>query len=100
MTTQSPRPSTILVLTDFSEASYVALRYAISMAKSTLSKIHLFHVANASSIVKSDNQAAAIREINSERKKIVARLTSLVEIIETEKLNATFDYHMVISVQF
>ncbi|MBT6440309.1 MAG: universal stress protein [Flavobacteriales bacterium] len=94
MTSQSPRPSTILVLTDFSEASYVALRYAISIAKSTLSKIHLFHVANASSIVKSDNQAAAIREINIERKKIVARLTSLVEIIETEKLNAAFDYHM------
>ena len=72
----------------------MALRYAVSMAKSTLSKIHLYHVANASSIVKSDNQAAAIREINSERKKIVSRLTSLVEIIETEKLNASFDYHM------
>ncbi|MBL4653473.1 MAG: universal stress protein [Flavobacteriales bacterium] len=82
----------ILVLMDFSNASYLALRYAITLAKSIDCGIQLFHVADPNDIVQSDNQAAAIREINSRKEIIESRLSAIVEIIEAEKIDSTYDY--------
>jgi nucleotide-binding universal stress UspA family protein len=77
-----------LVLTDFSEASYSALKYAISLAKLIKGNIHVCYIANPSKIVSNDNQVAAIRDINSENKKIVKKIGAIVEMILTEGINA------------
>ena len=58
-----------LVLTDFSDASYNALRYAISWTNLIKGNIHVCHVSNLGTIVKNDNQVTIIREINTETKK-------------------------------
>tara|TARA_B100000809_G_scaffold210866_1_gene214331 strand:+ start:202 stop:1053 length:852 start_codon:yes stop_codon:yes gene_type:complete len=77
-----------LVLTDFSEASYIALKYAISLAKLIKGNIHVCHIANPSKIVQNDNQVAAIREINLETQKIEKKIGAIVEMILTEGINA------------
>ena len=59
-----------LVLTDFSDASYIALKYTISLAKLIKSTIHICHVANPEKIVGSDNALMAVAEIELESKKI------------------------------
>ncbi len=77
-----------LVLMDFSESSYIALKYAISLAKITDSKIHVYHVGNPGKIAVSDNQVAVLRAFESENKKVEDKLGSIVEIITTEGIQA------------
>ncbi|MEJ6736559.1 MAG: universal stress protein [Flavobacteriales bacterium] len=77
-----------LVLTDFSEASYSALKYAISLAKLIKGNIHVCHIANPSKIVQNDNQVAAIRDITTETKKIEKKIGAIVEMIMAEGINA------------
>ena len=77
-----------LVLTDFSEASYSALKYSISLAKLIKGNIHVCHIANPSNIVQNDNQVAAIRDITTETKKIEKKIGAIVEMIMAEGINA------------
>jgi len=77
-----------LVLTDFSDTSLIALKYAISLAKLIKSTIHVCHIANPSKIVQNDNQAAAIRDITTETKKIEKKIGAIVEMIIAEGINA------------
>ena len=77
-----------LVLTDFSEASYNALKYTISLAKLIKGNIHVCHIADPSRIVKDDNQVAALRELNVETEKIEKKIRVIIEMIQAEGLNA------------
>ena len=81
-----------LVLTDFSDASYRALKYAISLAKLIKSTIHVCHVANPEKIVENDNALMAIRDIESESKKIKKKIGAIVEIVTTEGINVIPHY--------
>jgi nucleotide-binding universal stress UspA family protein len=79
----------LLVLMDFSESSYISLKYAISLAKITQGNIHVCHIGNPEKIVESNNQAAALRAIESNTKKVENKLASIIEIITTEGIQAT-----------
>ena len=81
-----------LVLMDFSEASYKALKYIISMAKLLGGKIHVFHIGNANKMVTSDNQVVALRDLRLETRKIEKKLKSILEIIAAEDIQATCNY--------
>ena len=76
-----------LVLTDFSDASYIALKYAISLAKLIKSTIHVCHVANPEKIVENDNSLMAIRDIELESKKVEKKIGAIVEIVTAEGIN-------------
>ncbi len=77
-----------LVLTDFSDASYKALKYTISLAKLIKSSIHLCYISNPGKIAENDNQLAAMRELSLETGKVKRKMRSLVEIITAEGINA------------
>ena len=49
-----------LVLTDFSPASYHALKYAISLAKLIKGNIHVAHITDSALFVKDHNQVAEL----------------------------------------
>lgn len=83
-----------LVLMDFSEASYVALKYTISLAKLLNGKIHVLYVANLMEVVDTDNPAAAMRAIESDTTKNERKLKSITEIIEAEGIEATSRYSL------
>ena len=85
---------TFLVLIDFSECSYKALKYAISLAKETGGKIHLFHVGEINKITQSEN-ALVIRKRIAEGSIIIReKLKSIVEIIQQENIavSSAFSY--------
>ena len=77
-----------LVLIDFSEASYHALKYTISLAKSIKGNIHVCYIGNPSIIENEENQIAALRELNTETKKIKNKMGAIVEMIIVEEINA------------
>jgi nucleotide-binding universal stress UspA family protein len=81
-----------LVLMDFSEASYIALKYAITMAKLVKGNVHVLHVANPKKIVDTDNPVAALRAIEIETTKIKNKLNSIIEIISAEDIFASSYY--------
>ena len=81
-----------LVLMDFSEASYKALKYSISMAKMIPSHIHVLYVANGEEVVDTENGIIALRAIEEETRKINKTLKSIVEIINVEGLSSTAHY--------
>jgi hypothetical protein len=87
----SGKTESLLVLFDFSEASYAGLKYSMALAKGTPKVIHLFHVAQGL-FAESENQLIAHRSIDEGSSKIIAKLKSLVEIIEEEGLKAVYDY--------
>jgi len=68
------------VLVDFSEASYRALKYIISMAKITNGKIHICHIITEST------------SIGSETKKVEDKLNAIIEIITAEGIEASCQY--------
>lgn len=68
------------VLVDFSEASYKALKYVISMAKITNGKIHICHVITESN------------SIETETKKVEDKLNAIIEIITAEGIEASCQY--------
>jgi nucleotide-binding universal stress UspA family protein len=86
------KENNLLVLIDFSEASYVALKYTIAIAKLVKGNISVLHVANPDEIVDTDNVAAAIKAIESETTKIENKLESILEIITAEDIQATSHY--------
>jgi len=81
-----------LVMMDFSEASYTALKYAVSMAIITDGRIHVCHVGSPEKIVESDNQIAALRAIEYHTKKVKKKLGSIAEIIAAEGVRAICHY--------
>jgi nucleotide-binding universal stress UspA family protein len=81
-----------LVLTDFSDASYIALKYAISLAKLIKSTIHVCHIANPEKIVENDNALMAIRSIELESKKIEKKIGAIIEIVTAEGINVIPHY--------
>lgn len=82
----------MLVLMDFSAASYSALRYAISLAKLGLGSIQVIHLADPAQFIKSDNQAVALKEISSETEKIENQLAAISEIILADGLPFKYQY--------
>jgi nucleotide-binding universal stress UspA family protein len=81
-----------LVLMDFSESSYIALKYAISLAKLTNGAIHVCHIGSPGEVVKTDNQAAALRAIESQNNKVADKLGAIVETIITEDIPAMYHH--------
>jgi nucleotide-binding universal stress UspA family protein len=77
-----------LVLIDFSEASYHALKYAISLAKLIKGNIHVCYIGNPSIIENEENQFAALRELNTATQKIKNKMGAIVEMIIVEGINA------------
>ena len=73
-----------MVLIDFSEGAYIALKYAMTLAKEMDGSLHLFHVADASNISDSENPLIIQQSIDEEAAKIKIKLKSIVEIVEAE----------------
>jgi len=84
-----------LVLMDFSEASYIALKYIITVAKVVKGNIHVLHIANPEKIIGSENAVVVLREITDESEKIESKLTAIVEIIEAEGVDAQYQFFFV-----
>ena len=84
----------LLVLTDFSDVSYAALKYAISLAKSIKSTIHVCHIANPGKIVESDNQASVLRDLETKTKKIEQKMGAIIDMITAEGINSIPYYSM------
>ncbi len=80
------------VLMDFSEASYAALKYTISLAKLLNGEIHVLYVANPTEVVDSDNPLVAMIEIDLDTAKNERKLKSIIEIITAEGIDATYRY--------
>jgi nucleotide-binding universal stress UspA family protein len=83
---------TFLVLMDFSEASYSALKYAITAAKSMDGSIHVLHVGEIKDLDVSDSTVVALREFTRVSQKIENKLDSIIEIIKAEGVDATYEY--------
>jgi nucleotide-binding universal stress UspA family protein len=81
-----------LVLIDFSEASYLALKYTISLAKELGGSIHLFHVAGIEKLIHSENALIVKQKMDEEGDKIKEKLKAIVEIIVTDGIDATYEY--------
>ena len=84
----------VLVLTDFSDASNIALKYAISLAKLIKGNIHIYHFANPGKIIESDNQVAVLRDVELETKKVERKIGAIIEIITAEGVNVIPHYSM------
>jgi nucleotide-binding universal stress UspA family protein len=80
----------LLVLMDFSVASYIALKYSITIAKIVKSNIKVLHVINLESVVETGNAAVVQREISDKTRKNKEELISIVEIIRTEGIDASY----------
>ena len=81
-----------LVLMDFSESSYLPLKYAITIAKTIGGQIHVAHISNPEEIVTTENQRVGLNALKTEAEKINAKLSSIVEIIIAENVQATYHY--------
>ncbi len=81
--------STFLVLTDFSETSNQALKYSMKLAKLIEGKIHLFHISSPLKTVTTDNQAAAMREIQTDNRECQKQLRAVKEMIAAEGIEVT-----------
>lgn len=73
-----------MVLMDFSEASYIALKYAISMAKVQNACIHIFHVIDQDEKIADENLDSLTQIIEKERKSVTILQSSICEMIHTE----------------
>ncbi|MDN5202402.1 universal stress protein [Fulvivirgaceae bacterium BMA10] len=82
----------LLVLMDFSMASYSALRYAIMISKLVKANIRVFHVAIPDEVITSENQTIALKAINSRVVKIEDKLSLIHEIVATEGISTTYQY--------
>jgi len=84
--------STFIVLMDFSEASYNALKYVITIAKTVKGNIKIIHCADMREILDKHNALACKNYIGDETVKIKAKLNSIVEIISEEKIHVSSEY--------
>lgn len=69
---------------DFSEASYIALKYAISMAKVQNACIHIVHVIDQEKKIGEEDWDSVTQIIERERKSVTILQSSLCEMIHTE----------------
>ncbi len=69
-----------LVLIDFSENAYKALKYTISLAKSANGKIVLLYVASPRILANSDGETVALEPMDIDTNKAKVQLIS-IEII-------------------
>ena len=83
---------TILVIVNFSNASYDALTYAVNMAKEVNGMIQLLYVSPTNSSTNSYNPFIINKQINAASNKIISKLESIVEIIETEGIGVTYKH--------
>ncbi|MFT5821477.1 MAG: nucleotide-binding universal stress UspA family protein [Crocinitomix sp.] len=81
-----------LVLIDFSDEAYIALKYVISLAKEMGGSIQLFHVADMEKVTKSTNAIVIKQDIDEEGDKIKEKLKAIVEIIVAEGIAVTYEY--------
>ncbi len=81
---------TLLVLIDFSQNSYKALKYAISLAKVMNGKIVLLYISSSGSVVNSDNPSIVLKAKDIDKNKAEGQLKSILEMIEAEGLSAEY----------
>jgi len=83
-----------MVLMDFSKASYMALKYAISMAKMQNACIHIFHVIDQDEKAADENLDSVTQIIEKERKSVKILQSSICEMIHTEgiKTNSMVEF--------
>lgn len=85
-------PFNIIVLIDFTEGSYRALKYAISLAKLINCKIKVFHALETNELNKIENTHVLSMELDSEIDKIKNKLNAIIEIISEEGVEASYHY--------
>ena len=77
----------IVVVSDQTKSSQIALQNAVNLAKSIDGSIELFYVKPLYQVVRYDNQLSAMRELNSEHTRIEKSLKATVDLIaETERI--------------
>lgn len=83
----------ILVVTDQSKSSQLALQNAINLAKTLNGSIELFYVKPPTHVVRNENQLSAMRELNEERNRTRRKLRTLVDrIAESERIPIIYDF--------
>ncbi len=80
----------LLVLIDFTQNSYRALKYAISLAKVINGKILLLYVALPKELVNATNSPKTLQAVGVNKNKAEAQMRSIIEMIEAENLNAEY----------
>ncbi|NAS13270.1 universal stress protein [Poritiphilus flavus] len=84
MSNETPNPKyRLLVLTDLSKASDMALRNAVQLAKAINGKVDVFHAKAPTSVVKFDNQLSAMRSIHHDYNKTQAKLENDIQELES-----------------
>ena len=83
---------TFLVLMDFSEASYISLKYAISLAKYLGGRIEIFHAIDPEKISGLENSQAFLSSLDQVNKEVENKLKSLVEMLDTEGIQSNYNY--------
>ncbi|MCF6360803.1 MAG: universal stress protein [Cyclobacteriaceae bacterium] len=81
-----PKKQTLLVLIDFSQNAYKALKYAISLARVIDGKIILLYVASPRDAENTDIPSIALRAMDIDKSKAEGQLGSIIEMIEAEGL--------------
>ena len=83
----------ILVVTDPSNPSQIALQNAVNLAKTIDGSIKVFDVKPPTQVVRNVNQLSAMRELNEERNRTRRKLSALVDqIAETERIPIIYDF--------
>lgn len=87
----------ILLLTDFSENSINAIRYALQLFEKEVCKFYVLHVQSSSSYTSDDLISAGNESIyNTIVKKSKLKLTKLVVKLENEFQNKNFNYEVIV----
>lgn len=81
-----------LVLVDFSEASYISLKFAITMTKQVGGNLRLFHVADGEEMARTDSHIVALRSVDRMNNEIEDKLKAIAEMIEGEGISVAYEY--------
>jgi len=81
-----------LVLLDFSEASYISLKFAITLSKQVGGNLRLYHVADGEEMARTDNHIVALRSVDRMNNEIENKLKAIVEMIEEEGIRVIYEY--------
>lgn len=81
-----------LVLIDFSEASYISLKFAITMTKQVGGNLRLFHVADGEEIAGNESPIAALRSVDQVNSEIEDKLKAIAEMIEEEGIRVLYEF--------
>jgi len=85
---------TFLVLMDSSDASIIALKYTITLAKVVQGKIKLFHVARPTDIFSTHIQVGANKDIEKATHDVRKKLKAMTEMIATEGIQSSFNHQI------